>query len=236
MTNLQGQEVKPLSHPIYQKYSESEKLYEDDYWKIHTDFLVPLPIQIDIDQFKQQIEPYKQYFKSWGNNRPELNEIRKGLPLVNLSGKYDEIEDISIGPLDEHNKAHPENCFLENDFIQPTDILNLPVFDCLDNIKEYMCRSSILYWNYPANFKPHWDVVLPTVNLRLWGTDNPDNVELRYKKNEELVPCENIEAGRLYLIETSTVHDATCIQDEVFQFFIALRVDSYNKIKELINV
>lgn len=236
MSNLEGQEVKPKEHPIYKKYEKSSKLGVDDYWAIHTNFLVPLDIQIDIELFRKEIKNYNSYFKSWGYNRPELDDVRKGLPLVNLDGSYKNKEDLSIGPLDEHNKAHPENCFLENDFTVPTDILNLETFNPLNNLKKFMCRSSILYWQYPANFNPHWDVVLPTVNLRLWGTDNPENVELRYKKNDSLIPCENVEAGRLYLIETSTIHDARCLKDEVYQFFIALTVESYDTVKDLINV
>lgn len=233
---LSGQEMKPLSHPIYQKYENSEKLYESDYWDIHNNFLTPLDIKIDIGLFKKEISQYNEYFKPWGNNRPELNSVRLGLPLVNLDGRFDQKVDISIGPLDEHNKMYPEKCYLENDFTQQTEILNLSCFDTLDKIKSYMCRSSVLYWKPPANFKPHWDIILPTVNLRLWGTDNPENISLRYKKDNKLIDCENIEAGRLYLIETSTVHDAECLQDDVYQFFIALNVNSYKTIKEILNV
>lgn len=233
MTNISGQTLKPLNHPIYEKYNKSEKLSIDEYWSIHKNFLTPLNIKIDIKSFYKQINDYKDYFKPWGNNRPELNDIRKGLPLVNLNGNYKNDNDISIGPLDEHNKAFPENCYLENDFRQHTEILNLPVFNILSEIKPYMCRSSILYWKNSANFNPHWDVILPTVNLRLWGTDDPNKVCLRYKEKDEFVKCENVEAGRLYLIETSTVHDATCIGDEVFQFFIALQVSAIDFLKKV---
>mgnify|MGYP000860797393 CR=1 FL=1 len=44
------------------------------------------------------------------------------------------------------------------------------------------------------------------------------------RKNNEMIECKNIEAGRLYLIETSTVHDARCINTELYQFFISLNI------------
>tara|TARA_R110000782_G_scaffold160910_1_gene252948 strand:- start:124 stop:831 length:708 start_codon:yes stop_codon:yes gene_type:complete len=231
LTELQGQTLKPRTHPVFKKYEVSEKLDVDSYWKIHTDFLVPTQFKIDINTYNVQIDKYRDFFKSWGQNKPELNQIRKGLPLVNLDGSYTNKTDISIGPLDDHNSRYPENCYLENDFTVHTDILNLSCFDVLDPIKQYLCRSSILGWNEGANFSPHWDIILPTVNLRLWGTNNPDNIRLRYKQGEDMLPCVAVEPGRLYLIETSTVHDARCVKDAVDQFFIALNVYSYDTLK-----
>ena len=84
------------------------------------------------------------------------------------------------------------------------------------------------------SFSPHWDVMLPAINLRLWGTDNPDSMSLRYKENDEMVECEDIEAGRLYLIETSTVHDARCMKDDLYQFFISLNINSIGAIDALL--
>lgn len=236
MTDLQGQSLKPKTHPVFKKYEASEKLDVDKYWEIHTNFLVPTKLKIDIDLYESQISQYRTYFKPWGQNRPKLNDIRQGLPLVNLDGSYTNENDISIGPLDDHNSRHPENCYLENDFTIHTDILNLSCFDVLDPVKEYLCRSSILGWKEGANFAPHWDIILPTVNLRLWGTNNPNNVCLRYKDGDEMVSCSAVEPGTLYLIETSTVHDALCTQDAVDQFFIALNVHSYDIVKELLDV
>ena len=97
-----------------------------------------------------------------------------------------------------------------------------------------MTRSSILYWKEGANFSPHWDVMLPAINLRLWGTDNPDSMSLRYKDNNEMIECENIEAGRLYLIETSTIHDARCVEGELYQFFISLSIQSIGALRAVL--
>lgn len=215
-----------------EKYYSYRKLEADDYWSIHRNFLTPTKLTIDIDQFNLCMHQYKDYFKSWGNNRPELNDIRLGLPLVNLHGKYDDIDDISIGPLDQYNKANPENPFLENDFTVTTEILDHSCFNGLNIIKDYMCRSCILYWKKAANFLPHYDVLVPTVNLRLWGTNDPASVSLRVQRDGEMIEvAHTAEPGRLYLIETSTLHDAECIGNEVYQFFLALNIDSYDIIK-----
>jgi hypothetical protein len=220
-----------------EKYHSYKKLEADDYWAIHKDFLTPTALSIDLDKFSDCMTQYKDYFKPWGNNRPELNDIRLGLPLVNLHGKYNDINDVSIGPLDQYNKNNPSEPLLENDFTIQTEILNHPCFDNLKIIKNYMCRSSILYWKNGANFLPHYDVIIPTVNLRLWGTNDPANVSLRVMRNNTMIEMSDyVEPGRLYLIETSTIHDAACIHDQVYQFFIALNISSYNIIKDTINV
>jgi hypothetical protein len=220
-----------------EKYHSYQKLPADLYWELHKDFLTPTSLSIDLDNFYNCINIYKNYFKPWGNNRPELNDIRLGLPLVNLHGKYDDLDDVSIGPLDQYNKANLENPLLENDFTVPTEILDHNCFNHLNIIKDYMCRSSILYWKNGANFLPHYDVLVPTVNLRLWGTNDPTSVSLRVQRDGKMVEvAHTAEPGRLYLIETSTIHDAACVGDQVYQFFLALNIFSYDTIKGLLNV
>lgn len=222
---------------VLDKYYSYKKLEADDYWAIHKNFLTPTSIQIDLDQFNMCMDKYRDHFKPWGNNRPELNDIRRGLPLVNMHGKYDDPNDISIGPLDQYNKSNPDVPYLENDFVTRTEILNDPAFSSLDRLTAYLCRSSILHWYKGANFLPHYDVLVPTVNLRLWGTNNPSNISLRYQSGDDMIEvADTVEAGRLYLIETSTIHDASCISNEVYQFFMALNIDSYETLKEYLNV
>ena len=224
--------IPPKSHPIWEKYACSPKIQKNEYWTIHNQFLRPTNFKINIDIFEKQIKKYDKFFKNWGDNRPQLNKIRLGLPLVNLTGSYSQEPDISIGPLNHFNKEHPDNCLLETEFAKHTSILDLKCFDPLNPLKPYMCRSSILKWLQGANFKPHSDVVIPTVNLRLWGTNNPKNIRLRYKQKKDMVSCKKIEPGRLYLIETSRIHDAKCIREEVYQFFLALNIYSYSLLKE----
>lgn len=220
-----------------EKYHSYEKLEAERYWSIHKDFLTPTSLTIDLAQFDECMSQYKEFIKPWGNNRPELNEIRQGLPLVNLHGRHDDPLDVSIGPLDQYNKSNPDDPLLENDFTVHTEILDHKCFDNLAPIKHYMCRSSILYWKNGANFLPHYDVLIPTVNLRLWGTNDPTKVSLRVKREDEMIEvAHTAEPGRLYLIETSTIHDAACIGDEVYQFFLALNIFSYDALKDILNV
>ena len=73
-----------------------------------------------------------------------------------------------------------------------------------------------------------------------------DNMSLRFDKSRkyvhpfdvsdtdyELIPVENVEAGRLYLIDTCMIHDATASADNVYQFFIALNIESLVTIASL---
>jgi len=218
-----------------EKYYSYQKLGSEDYWSLHKQFLTPTSIEIDIEKFTNCMNQYRDYFKPWGNNRPELNEIRRGLPLVNIHGKYDDHNDISIGPLDQYNKNNPDFPFLENDFTCQTDVLKHECFDNLNILKQFLCRSSILYWKNGANFLPHYDVLVPTVNLRLWGTNDPSSVSLRYQSDNKMIEVsDSVQAGRLYLIETSTIHDAACIGEEVYQFFIALNIASKESLAEIL--
>lgn len=225
--------LKPLTHPARIKYENSNKISNDTYWKLHTDFLVPTQIKIDVSDFRHDMSHYQDFFKPWGNNRSELRETRKGLPLVNLNGKFDDDDDVSIGPLDHYNTQNSDRPLLEYDFTRHTQVLDCASLDPLSVLRKYMTRSSILYWKKGAFFSPHWDVLLPAINLRLWGTDNPDSMSLRYKKNDDMIECKNVEAGRLYLIETSTIHDAKCTDTDLYQFFISLNINSLEFVKSL---
>ena len=40
----------------------------DAYRKLHTSFLVPLSIEIDVDAFLKELQPYQNYFEKWGKD------------------------------------------------------------------------------------------------------------------------------------------------------------------------
>jgi len=128
----------------------------------------------------------------------------------------------------------------------PTEMLNASCFDPLESLKPYMLRSCILKWHDTGHFKPHTDTWIPSEIIRLWGTNDPDNMRLQFDKDGKrcspfdvtstdfnLVPSEKVEAGRLYVIDTHIIHDALATGDNVYQFFIALSVDSLPKLREL---
>ena len=136
---------------------------------------------------------------------------------------------------------------LEINFTEPTKALDMKSLDPLNDIKEYMVRSCILKWDTRAHFKPHYDTWHPVRWLRLWGTTDPDSMYLRFRAEDDNTDgfCmwnetnqeheiykaeENIEAGRLYLMNTLKWHDAFAFNDNVHQFFIALNIDSYEHI------
>ena len=200
---------------IIKKYNEAPKVPEELYEFLHSHFLVPLDITID-DFAEEQFELCAEAFYVWGDNRPDLVN-RKGMALVNLNGEIT-ANDISIGPLDHHNKKYDqglvEECYLETHFTKHTPMLQ----GVLEPLTQFdLCRSSILWWKTGDNFVAHTDVVRPTVNLRLWGATN-NNVDLRY--GDSMTKAE-FEPNRLYLIDTSIIHDA-CAYGEVYQYFIGL--------------
>lgn len=191
----------------FEKYRTYPKIYESTYRKLHKKYLTPLDGYLDIDD---TMEKYRNYFYVWGTNRPELI-TRKGLALINLDGKLDK-DDISIGPLNVYNNEHNIH-YLESDFKKHTKVYKER---CFDPLRRYeLCRSSILSWQDGDNFVPHTDVVIPTVNLRLWGA-NSKNVILKFDGMSV-----QFEPNRLYLIDTSVTHEAIAT-GPVYQFFIGL--------------
>lgn len=204
----------------YEKYKSYPKIYKTVYEKMHKTPLVPLDIMLDIEE---TMNLYKEQFYTWGENKPHLKN-RKGLALVNLDGQLRE-NDPALGPLDIYNNTHDIH-YLEPDFRTPTSALKEKCFDQLRDFN--LCRSAILSWTDGDHFVPHTDVVIPTVNLRLWGSSNP-YVELKF--NGETV---DFEPGRVYLIDTSITHEARAINN-VYQFFIGLQPTPKNidKIYEL---
>jgi hypothetical protein len=105
----------------------------------------------------------------------------------------------------------------------------------LDVFKNYWFRSNILKWQVGAEFKPHIDTILPSPWLRLWGTTDSKNIEIRYWDTDtnQMQAVQNIESGRIYLIDTSRVHDAFGHGD-AYQFFLSVSPDSIEKIQSLV--
>jgi hypothetical protein len=180
------------------------------------------------------MKKYKSYFKNWSNNRSDQLEIRQGLPLVNLTGNYNDEEDLTIGPLDYYNKNNPNNGYNETDIRQKTDVYRENCFKPLHLFDNTIIRSSILKWHKGANFFPHKDLQPPTPHLRLWGTSDPENIKLRFENdNGEFETVENVEAGRIYIIDTAITHDAHCIKDSGYQFFIAVASEAYDTMEQI---
>ena len=74
----------------------------------------------------------------------------------------------------------------------------------------------------------HIDVGLPAPNLRLWGTTNPN---MCLKIGGETI--RDFEPGRLYIIDTSKIHEGWATDDNVYQFFIGCSIESYDTLINL---
>lgn len=216
--------------------STNNAIPEDVYVNFHTNVVMPTSIMFDLNDFENTMEKYNDYFKPWGTNRPiEIRHLRQGLPLVNLTGNYDDEEDITIQPLDHYWRANPGMEVFDCEIKNPTQVLQEPCFDVLNILKPYMVRSCILKWYKGGAFVPHLDQAMPAMVLRFWGTNNPSSIKLRFPQNPSPIKDKEatyieypVEAGRLYIVDTACWHDAVCEKDMGYQFFIACSPDIMN--------
>lgn len=231
-----------------------EELSKEEYYKLHTSNLRPLKISIEIDKFFEDIKTIN--FQQWGDLHLEFP--RFAFALVNQDGVIKD-DDPACYPLDRYNfiQEYPQykmsalsdehvlawrryyssikidDVINETQFTKPTKYLSKNCFDVLDPLKPYMLRSCILRWDYLGHFKKHVDSFHPTKWLRLWGTTNPEKMVLRYEQDGAMIKENNIIAGKLYLHDSIRPHEALAFDDNVYQFFIALKIDSINTLNNL---
>ena len=207
-------------------------LEEDEFKKYHPIPLQPLDIQIDCEQFLKEIEQFE--FKRWGNRYLELP--RYGLPLVNSNGSMDNTIEPTVGSLAHWNEDFPNSPHMETDFTVLTPAMGIPSLDPLRVFDGHWTRSNILKWEAGGEFKPHIDTTFPALWFRLWGTTDPSTIELGFANNTNNFDIvKNIEAGRLYLIDTSVVHIARATGLN-YQFFLSLNINACSKLLSTILV
>lgn len=220
----------------------------EEYTAFHSSLLQPLDMKINVELFEKEMYDYRYAFRRWGTNH--LEYPRYGAPLVNMNGEMHNNPEPTCYPLDQWNATIPEEeKIFDKNVKTPTELLSSSCFDVLDSVKPFMLRSCILKWGETGHFKPHSDTWMPSDIIRLWGTNDPDNMILRFHKDltyarpNEVKPniedemgdrVEGIEAGRLYVIDTHVIHDARATADNVYQFFISLNADSMQTLKELL--
>ena len=191
---------------------------------------------------------YRYAFRRWGEKHTEYP--RYGAPLVNLNGDMFNNPEPICYPLDQWNEGKSEEEKIRDPkCTTPTPMLSESCFDPLAPIKPFMYRSAILKWHNSGHFKPHTDTKVPSDIIRLWGTNDPDNMIFQFDKDRrtgspkevargehsyELVRETDIEPGRLYITDTHVIHDASATADNVYQFFISLSTDSMPTLKELL--
>lgn len=205
---------------------------KEEYQQLHPQFLTPTSLKINCDQFFLEVEQYAANFEQWGTQHTHLP--RYGLALVNQDGILKKRDPIN-GSLYEWNVKYPDNPIIESDCNIPTAVMRLPSLTPLHALVNHWCRSNILKWYPSADFKPHIDTIVPSPWIRLWGTTDPDNLEIRYDNGSgTLTKTEGIEAGRIYIIDTSIVHDAVCTGSINYQFFLSVLPSSINILKDML--
>lgn len=202
-----------------------------EYLQLHKTFLQPTSIKIDVDQFLTEIKTYSNYFEKWGK---DFDLPRYGLALVNQTGVL-HTPDRANGSLMEWNKNNPDQPLLEVDFTKPTPVLNIPSLTPLSVFEGQWYRSNIFKLEKGALFYPHVDTMIPSPWLRLWATTDPSNTVVRVwdEETKSMKAVDGIEAGRVYLLDSSLVHDAHS-SDTVYQLFLCVSPCSYDTVKRLL--
>ena len=232
---LQDTMTRYTSEKLLDKKKNAEVITEQRYRELHTKNLVPLDITIDVDQFMSEISKYDSYFKYW-DHRGICDIERYGLPLVNMNGKIDNTPEPMVGSLTQWNMLYPEEPYIDIDFTTPTEIMQL---DSIQPLKRYFdghwSRSNILKWGVGGRFDPHIDNKIPAYWYRLWGTTNTDSYVLAFydEATDSFIKEENIEPGRIYLIDTAKTHIASSSIDLIYQYFISVKPSAYETIKKL---
>lgn len=212
------------------KLNSLPKISTEDYYNLHDGFLTPLDIKIDVEQFLTEIKLYDSEFVQWGKRYSHLPRL--GAALVNTDGLLKGSQDPINGSLYEYNENNPDNPIFETDCTIHTELMNLPSLKPLSVLNGHYVRSNIFKWQDTAMFAPHIDSVVPSPWVRLWGTTDPSTVTVNYFDGENYVSCDNIEKGRIYLIDTSLVHAANSIGLN-YQFFLATDYKSVDLLTSL---
>ena len=213
-------DITPTNQSIIDEFETQQYNYFDKYYKLHTRFIQPLNIKIDIPLFESEIKQYHKVFRTWDINR--LHLPRYGISLVNDDGDINKKEDLGCSVIDQRNAVlPPEKHINERMFTTKTELYyNLLSMRPLDILSHYMIRSNILLWHKDASFLPHIDTGPNRDSyLRLWGVNNPAIYKFHSPQGDCMEP---VEAGRLYLIDTTQFHYAKALDNWLYTLFIAL--------------
>jgi hypothetical protein len=229
-------EKNPKYHKYRDKWFSLPMVSEEDYASLHTANLVPLDIVIDCNKFEEEMKSCHSDFTYWGLEYDKSKyPFRYGLGLTDTDMTLPEsgYNAITI-PLDKWSYEYPDYPLIESDF----NIVN-DKFKSIQSLKYYMnefydhhYRTCILWWNNEQGFSPHRDTSVPAPQIRLWGTNDPENYNFSFWDGKKYMREENVERGRLYLCDTNIKHFANAEGDFVYTFFFALHPNSYDLIKK----
>ena len=235
LSNLSRLETGPLYQKLRDMVDNIPRIPKERYKGLHTSNLIPTNICIDCDLFEKEIIKYADDFQQWGITHTNLK--RYGLAITKDDKTYSAEIYPTNWPLDVWNLNNPDVPIIETDFKYPNDVmLSMESLKPILQLDPHLARSNILRRGSNAMFYPHIDVRIPAGNLRLWGTNDPDNNHFCFwdEERQQYIEEKNVERGRLYLADTSKYHHAYSTGEDVYTFFIALQVSAYDKIKQSI--
>jgi len=215
---------KKVAKKFYDKFFSLDTIGIRKYKKLYNQPLRKTKLKINVVDFVNEIQQFKTCFQKWGNKTDKGQ--RWGLPLVNETGVIDEPDD-TIQPLDELY-FETGKLLMDVDITEKTVACMIESLTPLRKLYPYLIRSAILKWNYSAGFSRHRDMELPANHFRLWGTCS-EKMILKIDDQE----MRDIEAGRIYLIDTSKFHEGWSKQNHLFQFFLGVNLDAYDTLESI---
>ena len=209
---------------FYDKFFKLPTIGKRQYKKLYNQPLRKTKLKINVVEFVNEVQQYKTCFQKWGNKKDKGQ--RWGLPLVNETGIIDEPDD-TIQPLDElfFEKG---KLLMDVEIREKTIACMMESLQPLRKLYPYLVRSAILKWHWGAGFARHRDMELPANHFRLWGTCS-EKMVLKIDDQE----MRDIEAGRIYLIDTSKFHEGWSKQNHLFQFFLGVNLDAYDTLESI---
>lgn len=215
---------KKVAKKFYDKFFSLDTIGIRKYKKLYNQPLRKTKLKINVVDFVNEIQQFKTCFQKWGNKTDKGQ--RWGLPLVNETGIIDEPDD-TIRPLDELY-FETGKLLMDVDITEKTVACMIESLTPLRKLYPYLIRSAILKWNYSAGFSRHRDMELPANHFRLWGTCS-EKMILKIDDQE----MRDIEAGRIYLIDTSKFHEGLSRQNHLYQFFLGVNLDAYDTLEKI---
>lgn len=216
--------TEPQYAPVRAKWNKADKISKRVWDNMHTDYFVPLDIVVDMDQLEEELKDIE--WKKWVNPDQDFTD-RPNYAYALTDG---EIEGSTYWPNDLWNMEHPDQPLLDIDFNMPTNFFKFSesLTWIYEIFVEHWSRSHILKWDEMGHFRPHVDTVVPAINYRFWATNKPEDYVIRFEDKT----IEGLEKGRVYLIDTSKVHEGWSTGENVLTLFLSVNPKARKTIEE----